>query len=88
MLDGQPVLETTAARLPNLRPGRWLHRATRALGLHSVWLPDVVILLKLDPKVALERIHSRGLQIDRHENSDDLVNSTAVIKSPWKPCAA
>ena len=45
------------------------------MGLHSVWLPDVVILLKLDPKVALERIHSRGLQIDRHENSDDLAQT-------------
>jgi len=75
VLDGQPVPEAIAARLPNLRPGRWLHRATRSLGLHSVWLPDVVILLKLDPKVALERIHSRGLQIDRHENSDDLAQT-------------
>ncbi len=72
VLDGQPLPEETAARMPDLRPGRWLYRATRALGLHSVWLPDVVILLKLDPKVALERIHDRGQQIDRHENADDL----------------
>ncbi len=75
VLDGQPMPEETAARMPNLRPGRWLHRATRAVGLNCVWLPDVVILLKLDPKVALERIHDRGLKIDRHENADDLAQT-------------
>ena len=75
VLDGKPVPEKTAARMPNLRPGRWLHRATNAVGLHSVWMPDVVILLKLDPKVALERIHGRGQKIDRHENADDLAQT-------------
>lgn len=75
VLDGEPVPKETAARMPNLRPGRWLHRATNAVGLHSVWMPDVVILLKLDPKVALERIHDRGQKIDRHENADDLAQT-------------
>ena len=75
VLDGKPVPEKTATRMPNLRPGRWLHRATSAVGLHSVWMPDVVILLKLDPKVALERIHDRGQKIDRHENADDLAQT-------------
>lgn len=75
VLDGKPVPKETAARMPNLRPGRWLHQITRAVGLHSVWMPDVVILLKLDPKVALERIHGRGQKIDRHENADDLAQT-------------
>ena len=75
VLEGEPMPKETAARMPNLRPGRWLHRATNAVGLHSVWMPDVVILLKLDPKVALERIHGRGQKIDRHENADDLAQT-------------
>ena len=75
VLEGKELPEVSAGRLPNLRLGRWLHRVSSAVGLRAVWLPDVVILLKLDPKVALSRIHSRGQQVDRHENSDDLAQT-------------
>ena len=75
VLEGKELPKTSTERLPNLRLGRWLHRLTNAVGLRAVWLPDVVILLKLDPKIALERIHSRGQQVDRHENADDLAQT-------------
>ena len=75
VLEGKELPEASADRLPNLRLGRWLHRLTSVVGLRAVWLPDVVILLKLDPKIALERIHSRGQQVDRHENADDLAQT-------------
>lgn len=75
ILEGKELPKESAKRLPNLRVGRWLNLATRTLGLHSVWLPDVVILLKLDPKTALERIHSRGQQVDQHENAGDLTQT-------------
>ncbi len=75
VLEGKELPKTSTERLPNLRLGRWLHRLTSAIGIRAVWLPDVVILLKLDPKIALERIHSRGQQVDRHENADDLAQT-------------
>jgi len=75
VLEGKELPKESTKRLPNLRTGRWLHRLTNAVGLRAVWLPDVVILLKLDPKIALERIHSRGQKIDRHENADDLAQT-------------
>ena len=75
VLEGKPLPEASVGRLPNLRIGRWLHRLTSAVGMRAVWLPDVVILLKLDPEVALERIHSRGEKVDRHENADDLAQT-------------
>jgi hypothetical protein len=67
VLEGKELKEEQKNRLPSLRAGRYLRLISNALGLKSVWLPDVVILLKLDPEVALERIHSRGQQVDRHE---------------------
>ena len=72
VLEGKELKEEQKKRLPSLRAGRYLRLISNALGLKSVWLPDVVILLKLDPEVALERIHSRGQQVDRHENAQDL----------------
>ena len=41
-------------------------------GFHTLWLPDVVVLLDLTSEQALERIRSRGAQLDPHENKRDL----------------
>ncbi|MDP7051688.1 MAG: deoxynucleoside kinase [Verrucomicrobiota bacterium] len=75
VLEGKELREEQKNRLPSLRAGRYLRLISNALGLKSVWLPDVVVLLKLNPEVALERIHSRGQQVDRHENAQDLAQT-------------
>ena len=50
-------------------------RILKAFGFHTLWLPDVVILLDLSPECALDRIQSRGVRIDAHENRIDLARA-------------
>jgi thymidylate kinase len=47
-------------------------RLLKSFGFHTLWLPDVVILLDLSPERALDRIQARGVRIDAHENRVDL----------------
>ena len=50
----------------------WISRLLKRVGFHTLWLPDVVVLLDLTPEVALDRVCSRGGKVDAHENRVDL----------------
>jgi broad-specificity NMP kinase len=75
LLDGKSLPAESQSRLPRLEKARLISRLTRFLGLHAVWLPDVVIFLDLSPEIAVRRIASRGQKIDRHENAADLAQA-------------
>ena len=75
ILDGKPVPARSSNRLPSLRKGKLIYKLNHLLRLRTIWLPDVVIFLDLDPELALARIRSRGKKIDRHENLADLTQA-------------
>jgi broad-specificity NMP kinase len=75
ILEGTLIPEESRAKLPDLTKARRLSRLLRGLGLHCLWLPDVVMFLDLSPEVAISRIVSRGAKVDRHENEDDLAQA-------------
>jgi SAM-dependent methyltransferase len=75
LLEGTPMPEENARRLPSLEAAGFVARLARILGFDGVWLPDVVIFLDVDPGVALERIDGRGAARDRHENIADMTRA-------------
>ena len=48
-------------------------------------VPDVLVLLDLDPKVGLERIHQRGLGQDLFESVSELTRARAIFRSINEP---
>jgi SAM-dependent methyltransferase len=75
IIDGRPLPPETRRRLPPLKRARAIYRLSGRLGLHAVWLPDVVIFLDLSPEISITRIASRGRKVDRHENLADLAQA-------------
>ena len=68
LLDGTPLTEDRARRLPSLKAAGLVASLARFFGFDGVWLPDVVLFLDVDPAVALERVRGRGAALDAHEN--------------------
>ena len=75
LVDGSPLPEDSAHRLPPLDAAGAVTSLARLLGFDGVWLPDVVLFLDVSPEVALERIRSRGAARDRHENLADMTHA-------------
>lgn len=75
IFDDVPVPKESRLKLPSLGKGKLIYRLDKLLRLKAVWLPDVVVYLDLSPAVALTRIKSRGIRIDRHENLSDLTQA-------------
>lgn len=48
------------------------------VGIHSLWLPDVITFLDVTPECALDRIHARGEKVDPHENKTDLARARGM----------
>ena len=44
-------------------------------------VPDLVVLLDLDPKAGLQRVHTRGLGQDLFETLDELTRARAIFQS-------
>jgi hypothetical protein len=44
----------------------------RKLSLNHLHLPDIILFLDIDPIISIERIHSRGEDIQAHENLEKL----------------
>ncbi|HLZ94152.1 MAG TPA: hypothetical protein VKT20_02340 [Candidatus Dormibacteraeota bacterium] len=68
LLEGRPLSEESALRLPSLDAAGFIAGLARRLGFDGVWLPDVVLFLDIDPEVALERVRARSGEVDTHEN--------------------
>jgi hypothetical protein len=75
LLEGEPLSADSASRLPSLEAAGAVARLARLLGFDGVWLPDAVLLLDVDPEVALRRIGARGAARDRHENLADMTRA-------------
>jgi len=75
ILDGRPIPPESRRRLPRLRKARAIYKLAGRLGLHAVWLPDIVVFLDLSPEISITRIASRGKKVDRHENLADLAQA-------------
>lgn len=75
VIDGRPIPPESQRRLPRLQRARAIYRLSGRLGLHTVWLPDIVIFLDLSPEISITRIASRGKKVDRHENLADLAQA-------------
>jgi Thymidylate kinase len=75
IIDGRPIPLESQRRLPRLQRASAIYRLAGRLGLHSVWLPDIVIFLDLSPEFSITRIASRGKKVDRHENLADLTQA-------------
>ena len=75
ILDGRSIPPETQRRMPPLQRARVIYRLSGHLGLHALWLPDIVIFLDLSPEVSVTRIASRGKKVDRHENLADLAQA-------------
>ncbi len=80
ILDGKQIPQKNQNNLPNVRPARIWYRLMTAVGIKSVWLPDIVIYLNLSPEKALERIALRGEKKDRHENPADLTQAHEMYR--------
>jgi hypothetical protein len=78
ILDGKPVPPERESRLPRLRGARLIYKLATRLGLHAVWLPDIVVFLDLSPQISITRIASRGQKVDRHENLADLAQARGM----------
>jgi len=75
IIEGTPIPPETQRRLPRLQRARAIYKLAGYLGLHAVWLPDIVIFLDLSPEISITRIASRGKKVDRHENLEDLAQA-------------
>ncbi len=75
LIEGTPLPQESASRLPSLGAAGTITRLARRLGFDGVGLPDVVLFLDLDPAVALDRISARGGPRDRHENLADMTHA-------------
>jgi hypothetical protein len=75
VLEGQPLPDSSRAKLPNLGEARHFYLLLRRLGFQGVWLPDGVVFLDLPPQLAVQRIGRRGQPVDRHENEADLAQT-------------
>jgi hypothetical protein len=75
LIDGRPLPEESAQRLPALDAAAAVARLARILGFDGVWLPDVVIFLDVDPEVALRRMTAGSRARDRHENLADMTRA-------------
>ncbi len=75
LIEGDPLPEESAQRLPDLDAAGRVAKLARVLGFDGVWLPDLVLFLDVDPPVALERIGARGGMHDRHENLEDMTRA-------------
>jgi hypothetical protein len=73
ILEGLSLPEQSRERLPGrFWLARLICRFDRIIRLNGIWLPDVVILLDISPKKALDHIASRRQKPDLHENEADL----------------
>jgi len=75
LIDGRPLSPESEERLPSLSAAGSVARLARVLGFDGVWVPDVVLFLDVDPEVALDRIQSRQLELDCHENLADMTRA-------------
>ena len=75
LLDGVPIGDDAARRLPSLDAAGLVATLARRLGFDGVWLPDVVLFLDVDPAVALERVRARGGDVDAHENLEAMTRA-------------
>src|SRR3712207_6612111 len=75
ILDGEPIPPESQRRLPPLQRARAIYKLAGRLGLHAVWLPDIVVFRDLSPEISITRIPSRGKKVDRHENLADLAQA-------------
>jgi hypothetical protein len=75
IIDGRPIPPESQRRLPRLQRARAIYKLAGYLGLHAVWLSDIVIFLDLSPEISITRIASRGKKVDRHENLEDLAQA-------------
>ncbi len=75
IIDGRPIPPESQRRLPRLQRARAIYGLAGRLGLHAVWLPDIVIFLDIPPEISITRIASRGKKVDRHENLADLAQA-------------
>jgi len=75
LVEGAPLPEDSARRLPSLDAAGAVATLARTLGFDGVWLPDAVVFLDVTPEVALERVAARGGARDRHENLADMTRA-------------
>ncbi len=54
--------------------------ALRKLNLNHLHLPDIIFFLDIDPATSIERIHSRGEDIQAHENLEKLSKLRAAYQ--------
>jgi len=88
LLEGKPLPPENAGRLPSMTAPGFISRLARLLGFDGVWIPDIVILLDVEPATALARIRSRGLKLDRHENEADMARANATYHEALKALEA
>lgn len=70
-IEGQPRAGLRRA-VPGLATMAWLRRVDLRLGLGVTALPDALVVLDVQPEIALARLEARGSLPDRHENLADL----------------
>lgn len=52
--------------------------ALRKLNLNHLHMPDITLFLDIDPAISLQRIHSRGEDVQAHENLEKLTKLRAA----------
>jgi len=52
--------------------------ALRKLNLNHLHMPDITLFLDIDPAISLQRIHSRGENVQAHENLEKLTKLRAA----------
>jgi thymidylate kinase len=69
---GKSLPSRTIAAVPGLKLMRWLYLFNRQVKGDLFALPDALILLDVEPEIALARLRFAGQPLDRHENFADL----------------
>lgn len=75
LAGGEPPAKASHLQLSSLKKARGILQIAQRMGLHTGWLPDVVVFLDIPPEIAMSRIAARGRKIDRHENINDLTQA-------------
>ncbi len=77
---GQPLPPEIVRTIPGLRLMRWLHWLDQQFKLDLLRLPDAVILLDIEPEIALARLRTAGQTLDHHENLHDLSQAQVMYR--------
>ena len=75
LVGGKTAVKAGDLRSSPLKKARGLLRMAKRMGIHTGWLPDVVVFLDVSPEIAMSRIAARSHKIDRHENINDLTQA-------------